>query len=371
MNIAWFIIILFVVMMIHIFIATRWGLSHVTYHRSFSESIVFAGEKIELIDEISNKKLLPVPWLRLESKIDADLRFQHPDTMDHEIAEGGYHRTLFSLLPYQKVKRKQPVLCSKRGYYQIKTSTLTTGDMIGFGETFKHIESPVELTVYPRLLRQEEMALPAHSLLGDLVVKRWINEDPFIRSGVRDYAPGDSFKSINWKATARTSSLQVSKQDYTADHHLMIYVNFNQTNDVWLPVVDETIMEEAISYAATVAEHAISNGISTGFGCNSYIGQKPKTSLRVPPENNRQQLMHLLDTMAKLTLDANKSFVSFLQEDIDNQLRATDILLITMNETTKMKATIGQLEAMGNTVKTIELESEIVNRRRQNVQEVE
>jgi uncharacterized protein (DUF58 family) len=358
MNIAWFIIILLVGVMIHIFISARWGLTHVEYQRSLSTSIVFAGEKIDLIDEISNKKLLPVPWLRLESKIDDDLRFQHPDTMDHVIAEGGYHRTLFSLLPYQKVKRRQPVLCSKRGYYQIKTSTLTTGDMVGFGETFKHIASPIELTVYPRLLTPEEMNLPAHSLLGDLIVKRWVNEDPFMLAGVREYAPGDPFKKINWKATARTSNLQVTQQDHTADHHLMIYINFNQTNDVWLPVIDEAIMEHAISYAATVAEYAISNGISTGFGCNSYIGTKPQTSLRIEPENNRRQLMHLLDTMAKLTLDANKSFGSFLQEDIDTPLHGTDILLITMNETAKMMAAIEQLETMGNAVKTVVLESD-------------
>lgn len=56
--------------------------------------------------------------------------------------------------------------------------------------------------------------------------------------------------TINWKATARTGSMQVNKYDYTADHHLMIYVNFDQTEDKWRPIVHEDLLEKALSYAA-------------------------------------------------------------------------------------------------------------------------
>lgn len=359
MGMAWFIIITFVVIAIQIYIYSIWGLSRIRYTRSFNETTVFAGEKIELIDEIANEKLLPIPWLRLESRISDHLQFEA--NKDSDVGHGGFHRTLFSLMPYQKVKRKQSLTCTKRGYYSIKTASLTTGDVFGFGENFKFVDSPVEVTVYPRLLSMDNIPLPAHSLLGDIIVRRWVIEDPFLTAGVREYSNGDPLNAVNWKSTARTNQLQVTKKDYSADHYLMIYVNFNQTDDVWLPVTDEVLMEKALSYAATIAEFAIEQGISTGFGCNSYVGDKTLDSLRITPENSKQQLMFLFDTMAKLELDANKSIGSFLQEDIDSRVQGIDIVLITAIETEKMNAKKNELEALGNAVETIVLEADAVD----------
>src|SRR5699024_352896 len=132
---------------------------------------VFEGDEIEMVDEIVNKKLLPVPWLRLESKINEKLEFQKQS--DNEINHGGLHRALFSLMPYQKVRRRQYLTCTKRGFYHFTNAEITTGDVFGFGEVFKSVEAPAEIIVYPRLLGVEDLPLPAHSWLGDIIVRRW------------------------------------------------------------------------------------------------------------------------------------------------------------------------------------------------------
>ena len=185
------------------------------------------------------ENFFPVPWLRLESKISANLQFEKKSQLDNEIDSGDYHRTLFSLMPYQKVRRRQSLTCTKRGYYRFETVSLTTGDAFGISDSFKSVQSAAEITVYPQLVAMEDIPLPAHSWLGDMIVRRWIIEDPFLVSGVRDYSYGDSMNSINWKATARTNRMQVSKKDFSADHNLMIYINFNQTTDIWMPIIDE------------------------------------------------------------------------------------------------------------------------------------
>lgn len=359
---AWFIFITFVVIGIQSYVYTKWGLSRIKYTRSFNKEAAFEGEEIDMVDEITNKKILPVPWLRLESRISENLKFQNQANIDNEMDHSGFHRTLFSLMPYQKVKRKQHLTCTKRGLYRFETVALSTGDVFGFGETFKSAQSPAEIIVYPRLLPMEAIPLPAHSWLGDIIVRRWIIEDPFLTAGVRDYSYGDPLNSINWKATARTSRLQVTKKDFSSDHHLMIYLNFNQTDDIWLPIIDEQLMEKALAYAATIAEFAISKGISTGFGCNSYIDDKTTATIRIEPENSKQQLTHLFETMAKLKLDANRSINSFLKEDIDKEIGGTDILLITAIITEKMKENINKLEVLGNSVEVLVLEPEVVNK---------
>lgn len=364
MSIAWFIVITLFVIGFQSFIYNKWGLSRVTYTRFFSEVSVFEGEAIQMTDEISNKKLLPLPWLRLEAKFDGNLQFQqwqgnHKDGQQSEIVHGNYHRMLFSLLPYQKVRRKQHLICIKRGFYQFENIDLSTGDIFGFGEVSRNLQSPTEITVYPSLLSIDDIPLPTNSWLGDVVVRRWVIEDPFLTAGVRDYTAGDPLNAINWKATARTNQLQVTKNDFSADHYLMIYMNFNQTGDIWHPIIDKDLIEEAISYVATIAEFSISKGIRTGFGCNAYIGQKTSETIRIEPEHSKRQLTYIFETLAKVEVNANKSINSFLKEDIDLKIAGKDILIITAHVSNEMKDNINRLEELGNSVELMRLESPI------------
>src|SRR5690625_6361540 len=74
-SLAWFIFITFIVIGVQAYIYGKWGLTGITYKRSFSERAVFAGEKIEMVDELVNEKILPLPWVRLESRISYHLEF--------------------------------------------------------------------------------------------------------------------------------------------------------------------------------------------------------------------------------------------------------------------------------------------------------
>lgn len=363
MNIAWFIFTTFVVIGIQSFVFGKWGLRKVEYNRSFSERAVFEGEVVEMIDEVSNPKLLPVPWLRLESKIDPSLQFHQSAAIDNEINSNAFHRTLFSLMPYQKVTRRQKLTCTKRGFYQFQTVSLSTGDIFGIDKTFTSVNSTAEIIVYPPLIKQEDLPLPAHSWLGEVIAKRWIIDDPFLTAGVRDYASGDPLNSINWKSTARTNRLQVTKKDFSADHHIMIYLNFNQTEDIWRPIVDEASMEETISYAASITQYAIFKGIHIGFGCNSYIDKDDKQAISIDPANGKQQLTYLLETMAKLKIGTSTYFDYFLQAEVDKHIEGMDILIISNIMTEKMEELCKKLEANGNSVEVHSLHQDVLYKR--------
>ncbi len=363
MSIPFFIMTTIFIVIFQSVIYHKWGLSNIFYRRSFSQNVVFQGEKIEMIDEITNHKLLPVPWLRLESKFHANLAFAKPqgssDIQDHE-----FHRTLFSLLPFQKITRRHSLTCTKRGYYPLKTVSITAGDGFGFGSIFKTIHTPTSITVYPEILPMDEIQLPSNSFLGDLVVKRWIIDDPFITAGVRKYSWGDPMNRVNWKATARTGDLQISKRDFTANHHLLILLNFDESEDQWMPIMNEERFEKGISLAASIAQFAISKGISTGFGCNSYDSvrfnhaTKIKESTMIYPQGGRQQLTYIFETMAKLKIDRSMNFHHFLQEQIDSGLQGMDILLMTNIVTQNIHEKIDKLKSLGNSVMIVPFDQE-------------
>ncbi|WP_062047019.1 DUF58 domain-containing protein [Bacillus sp. JCM 19034] len=356
MSIAWLIFITVIFFFLQGVIYVRWGLAKIDYHRTFSQATAYVGEEIELIDEIANKKLLPVPWVRLESKINKNLQFGQVEGT----SRGEMHRTLFSLMPYQKIKRRQKVLCTKRGYYQFETVSMSTGDAIGFDEAFKTVHSSAAVTVFPKIREKEDIPLPAQSWVGEIMVKRWIIEDPFLVAGVREYSTSDPMHTINWKATARTGKMQVNQYDYTADLCLMIYVNFDQTEDKWRPIVNEDTIERALSYAASIAHYSIDQGIATGFGCNSYLvtNRDKKESIRITPGNGHSHLTFMLDHMAKAHTDISSLFYEFLEEDVTRQREKTDFLIITNVITEKVKHHITILEKQGHSVETLLLEDD-------------
>ncbi|SFM23264.1 Protein of unknown function DUF58 [Gracilibacillus orientalis] len=359
MNIAWVIVVLLIIILLQGMLYSKIGLKGISYKRAFKQDAVFEGETIEMVDEIINKKLLPIPWIRLESKMSPYLITQ--SEKEKQQKEGDmFHRTLFSLLPYQKITRRHQLIGTKRGYYPLNTVSVTTGDGVGFSEVFHSFEASTAITVYPNLVPIDDIPLPSHSWLGDITVKRWIVEDPFLQAGIREYQQGDPLNSINWKATARTQSLQINKKDFTADHHLMIYVNFDTNEDIRMPIEQPDVIEKGLSYAASLANYAIEQGISTGFGCNGYFVEpftnttdRIKPSIRVEPSNSGQQFAYILDAIAKVKMDRSRNFRAFLQEDIDQGLTKTDIIIFAVKVTEKMEKQIAYLESLGNAVEVV------------------
>ncbi|SER81463.1 Protein of unknown function DUF58 [Gracilibacillus ureilyticus] len=359
MNIAWVIVVLLLIIVVQGMIYNKWGLKGITYKREFKQKTVFQGEVVEMVDQIANRKLLPIPWIRLESKISRYLANTSDQKENQEIEEV-FHRTLFSLLPYQKITRRHQLTATKRGYYPLDTVSVTTGDAIGFSESFDSIEAATAVTVYPSIIPVDEIPLPSHSWLGDITVKRWIIEDPFLHAGVREYQAGDPLNSINWKATARSQTMQINKKDYTADHHLMIYVNFDTNEDIRLPIEKPELMETALSYAASLAAYTLERGVATGFGCNGYFVEpftntleRIKPSVRTEPSNSGSQLDYILDTIAKVKMDRSRNFRAFLEEDLEQGMSDTDIIIFTSQLSERVEIKIRQLEQLGNAVEVV------------------
>jgi hypothetical protein len=81
MTAVWIIIIVSALILLQAAYYGRRGLKNVVYTRSFGSERVFAGEKVELVETIANNKPLPVPWVRVESRISAHLRFKRQENM--------------------------------------------------------------------------------------------------------------------------------------------------------------------------------------------------------------------------------------------------------------------------------------------------
>lgn len=356
MQLTWFMISVGCILFILSGVYSLWALRGVKYSRHFSKETVFEGESVEMIEVITNEKLLPLPWLRLESSIAKGLVFGAQSNLDIHTGEiYQNHISLFYLRPYRQITRRHQITCSRRGLYRLDSVTMTTGDPLGMGANVKQFPLDLELLVYPKVIELEELPLPNHSWIGQLAVRRWIVEDPFLTSGTTEYRPGDRLSSINWKATARTGTMQVHKRDFTADHRLMICLNIEDSDSMWRTVTDPERIELGISYAASIAAYTLKYRIETGFLSNAQLVGSPKIPIRMEPQFDFDQFEHLLDIMARTVLDRSVSMIRLLEQEIEAGTTDTDYLIITCHRGVKLRENAQRLHKNGNGIEWLDI----------------
>ena len=327
------------------------GMKGIKYRRYFSAYAVYEGQHVNMVEEISNAKLLPVPWLRVEARMSQNLRFKRQENL--AIADEQYHRSLFSLGPWRKITRTHEVTCLRRGCYAIDSVALSTGDMLGMAERSQTIENQMELIVYPRILDFSALYVPSRRWQGDVVVHRFIEPDPFLINGIRTFRSGDTIKDVHWAATARTGSLKVKTRDYTASPRLMIVVNIQLTDDQWGELNEEQGLqiEECMALAATYAIWAQKNGVETGFLCNGRYAVMDDTAVEVNLGGGQGHLMQILEAMARMKIIRRRSFAPYIDDEIiPRGITGCDIVIISQYWSPRLEERAGRLRRMENSV---------------------
>jgi uncharacterized protein (DUF58 family) len=357
MSLQWFILLFFLLALLQTWIFKTWSLKAIEYERQFSQRTASVGQQIELVESFSNRKLLPIFWLRIESSLGTGLGFhEHADVSIKQGERIQHHRSLFSFKPFSKIVRRHQVQCLKRGYYVQDAVHITSGDPLGFSKDTVRVSTQAVVTVYPEIISMQEWVPYTRSWFGDWIVRRWIISDPFVRSGVRDYHTGDPLNQIHWKSTAKAGRLQVYKQDFTADPKLMILLNFETTERMWNKVTKPALVETGITYSASITHEMTTQGLEVGFFCNGSALGKPGVPVHIPPGQGLAHEQAILEALAKLQLEACLSIDVCLENFDQLESDASDLLLITAYVSDTMEQKLQKLRHLGYQIEVLMLE---------------
>ena len=336
------------------------GLKNISYRRWFQPDTATQGDTVTMYEEIRNVKLLPIPWVKIEAATNAGLVYGKTASKQVQSKkEKSFHRSIFSLPPYTTITREHTIYCAHRGYYWVKSVAITTGDVLGLGSgSSKEVPTDTLLVVYPKLCDISEVFSLRNSFQGDMIVRRWIVDDPFMIRGVREYAATDPQNRINWKATAKTGALQVHQFDYTSDIRLMVFLNVDTHENQWTITSDVPCAERAISIAATICQYAIDNGLEVGLASNGSYSESEGESEDVwcQPAGGNDQLETILRTLARLSLWRKYSFPTMIEHRLAEGLSGRDILIISAYVDDNMRTGIQKLREAGNHVEIIPVE---------------
>lgn len=244
-----------------LYYATHWN-KNLTVTLKFWQNFVYAGEQAQLTEQIENRKKLMLPVLEVSFHIDKALSFL--DCENTSVSDYIYKRDIFALLGHQRITRKLPLHCTKRGYYQIDKSYLTAFSMLH--ERRFSIEYPADAALYVYAARTDvsDILVSCERLMGNIQCAKRLFEDPFAFSSIREYTVTDPMNTINWKASARTGELMVNTFESTLTEKVMIYLDMEDNGILKY----EHLIEDSVSVAATLTQKLIARGMEVGICVN-------------------------------------------------------------------------------------------------------
>lgn len=266
---------------------TRRALPRLQVSRRFTDHI-FHGETARIEVEVANRAWWPVPWLRYEEA--------PPGLLSSSTAL----RQVIALRPKERWRFGYDVVGQQRGYYPIGPGRLTTGDLFGLSQTEGLYEEPRHLTVYPRVVPLAHIGLTSQAPHGVIKSAHPIFADPTRIGGVREYAPGDPLRSIDWKTSARAGSLHVKKYEPAISLTAVIFLDMHRA--AYTRALQASASEWAVVVAASVANYLSSQRQAVGLASNGADSLSGATRWRIPPRTGRAHLMKLLEWLARVQL---------------------------------------------------------------------
>lgn len=229
---------------------------------SFQGEYGTEGETGVLTEVLTNQKLLPLPVVEIDFHMDRRLQFA--DGQNASLSDQSYRRDVFALSVNQRITRRLEFQCAGRGYFQIREAGFTARDLF---LTRKYLSSSPQNTsfyVLPRPVPSEQIQIPFSRVMGTLLSRKKIYDDPFEFAGLRDYSRGDPMKYVNWKATARAGKLLTNLHESTLSQRVILLLDLEGKGVRHA----DRLNEAAVRVACSLGERLLREGIELSLYSN-------------------------------------------------------------------------------------------------------
>lgn len=260
----------------------------------FADAYAWEGESSLLIEEISNRKRMAVPTLEVCFSVGRNLVFFGEARENSHISDRNYQRDIFSLFGHQRVIRRIPFACGKRGFYRITRADVVGTDFLYLHRYKAEQAQETQLYVYPRQVDTRRISLIHREITGMIMIQSRLHPDPFEFSGIREYRVSDPMHAVNWKASAKSQSLMVNQYDSTTSIRVTLVLDVEDREILR----SEDLCEESIRILSSLTASLIRSGAEIHIVTNAYM---------ISEEEAAAELETYSDSRSRSILDEKKA----------------------------------------------------------------
>lgn len=221
----------------------------------FQSDCAAEGETATLQEVITNRKLLPLPVVEIDFHMDRRLHFT--DAENTALSDRSYRRDVFALALNQRITRTLELRCAGRGYFEITEAGMMAHDLFLRKKYVGSTPQSTSFYVLPRPVPTELINIPFSRVMGTVLARKKVYDDPFEFAGLREYSRSDPMKYINWKATARAGKMLTNLHESTLSQRVILLLDLDGEN---LNHADR-LSEAAIRIACSLTERLLRENI--------------------------------------------------------------------------------------------------------------
>jgi uncharacterized protein (DUF58 family) len=183
---------------------------------------------------------------------------------------------------------------TKRGEYEFGDVRVYVQSPIGLINRRYNFEQAETLPVYPSFLQMRKYELMAISNrlneYGIKKIRRLGNSMEFEQ--IKNYVPGDDYRTLNWKASARRGDLMVNS--YTEEKSQHVYCVIDKSRAMKMPFEGLSLLDYAINASLVLSSVALLKEDKAGL-----ITISEKKGAIIPAERRPTQLNKIMEVLYK------------------------------------------------------------------------
>ena len=256
------------------------GHSDLEIKREVSAVNVYKGDDITVVLTVTNKSYRRTQQLEVFDNVPHEMKMRK-----------GINLMRMNLGPGQTATIRYTVRCPLRGHYTIGPTSIRYRNTFNLFVSETSVGDRSDITVFPQVRDVEE------ALIRSDVPKMYTGATTLKTPGqgmefyaLREYFPGDSFRSINWKAFARTGELMVNEK--TRDAVTDVFIILDTRDVARIGTVLKNPLEMGTVAAASIANYFIKRRDSV-----SLVTYGERMDF-LPPETGDKQHYKVLSQLA-------------------------------------------------------------------------
>jgi uncharacterized protein (DUF58 family) len=288
------------------YVVTRFGLSDLEAGYVLDKGHAHVGDSLRATYTLRNTSRLPKLWLEVHN----------PSTLPTPLP--GRALALQSRAERSWIARV-PLL--RRGHFRVDPMTIRTGDPFGFFESYATVGSGATVIVYPRLEPLPRWRVPPAYIEGSQASpERTLQTTPLVTS-VRPYVPGDDYKKIHWKSSARQMELQVKEFDLEQTADVAVFLDLDRR--VQTGEGDESTVEAGVRVVAAISARALAENRAVAVTSSGHR----MTSL--PADRGARQQQKIMQLLAAVVADGETPFRETLVQGLQRLRRGMIAVVVT------------------------------------------